>query len=94
MSTPKPAFVVIEIDEVEAHFALAGRRDFDQPAAEGETVDGATKHDAADQIEHDICALAADGGANLARQVLCADDHRLRDGERRRIGARLACRRR
>src|SRR5580704_15669022 len=35
------AFVVIEVDEVETHFALAGRGDFDLPAVHRETGEGA-----------------------------------------------------
>jgi hypothetical protein len=45
---------LIEIGEVETHFTLPGRGDFDQPAAPRETVDGAAEHDAANNIEDDI----------------------------------------
>ena len=39
----KPAFVVIEICEVETHLALSGRGDLDQPAAYGEALEGGAK---------------------------------------------------
>src|SRR5580704_3930894 len=55
----EPAFVVVESWEVEAHLPLSGRGDLDQPAAEGQAVDGVAEHDAADQVEDDIGALAA-----------------------------------
>src|SRR5439155_23202507 len=79
------AFVVIEIGEVEAHFALAGSGNFNEPAADGEAVDGAPEHDAADQIEHDIRALAVGRRTRRGRQVLGAYDQLLRDGMNRRV---------
>jgi len=36
-----------------------------------QAVDGAAEHDAANQIEHDIRALAGGGRPNLRRQVFC-----------------------
>jgi hypothetical protein len=81
---------VIEIGEIEAHFALSGRGDLDQPTAEGEAFEGAPEHDAADQIQHDIGALAASRRANLARQVLRAGDQLLRNGVNRRVRVRRA----
>src|ERR1700748_2721317 len=47
----EPAFVVIEIGDMEAHLALASRGDLDQPAPQRQAVDGIAKHDAADEIE-------------------------------------------
>src|SRR5271166_6440878 len=70
----EPAFVVIEIDEVETDFALAGRGDFDQPAAQGEATEGAAEHDAADEIEDYVRAPSAGRRTNLGRQVVGADD--------------------
>jgi hypothetical protein len=65
---------VIEIDEIETHFALAGRGDFNQPAAQSETLEGAEKYDAADKIQDDLRALSTGRRANLCRHVLGADD--------------------
>jgi hypothetical protein len=75
---------LIEIGEVETHFTLPGRGDFDQPAAPRETVDGAAEHDAANNIEDDIRALSTGRRANFRREVLSADDHLLRYGAERR----------
>ena len=58
---------MIEIGEIEAHFALACGGNFDEPAAEGEAVDGAAKHHAADQIKDDIGALSSGRRANFGR---------------------------
>ena len=57
---------MIEIDEVEIHFALASRGDFDQPAAQGQTLQSAGEHDAADKIENDVRALSAGRAATSA----------------------------
>jgi hypothetical protein len=61
------AFIVIEIGEVEADFALAGHGDFHQPSAQGKTVDRATEHDAADQVEDHIRPIATGRRTNLCR---------------------------
>src|SRR5271154_2625227 len=54
----KPAFVVIEISEVETHFTPASRGDF-RPAfpAPGETLESAAEHHSANQIEDETGAF-------------------------------------
>ena len=81
---------MIEIREVETHFALACRGDFDQPAAPGKTLERAAEHDAADQIEDDVRAFAPGRCANLYWQVLRADDQRLCYGSNWRVRKRRA----
>jgi hypothetical protein len=86
-------FTAIEIEEIEAHFPLASCRNFDQVAADGEAVDGAAEHYAADQIKHEIRPPPTGRRTNLRRQVLGPDDELLRDSMDRRIGGRrtLVC---
>jgi hypothetical protein len=73
---------------------LAGRSDFDQPTAQGETVEGTAERDTPDQVEDDIRALATGRCMNLCRQLLGTDDQLLRDGVDWRVGMPRACRRR
>jgi hypothetical protein len=44
---------------VETHFALPGRGNLDQPAAQGEALERAAEHDAANQIEDDVRAFSS-----------------------------------
>jgi hypothetical protein len=81
----EPAFIVIEINEVKTHFALAGRGDFDQPAAQGETFERAAEHDTANKIKDDIRAFSTGRRANFRRKVVRADDQLLRYGANRRV---------
>jgi hypothetical protein len=90
INAEEPAFVVIEISEIERHLALAGRGDFDEAAAQSKAVGSRTKHDAAEQVEDDIRALAARRRTNLGRQVRRADDQPLRDPVNGRIRTRRA----
>jgi pimeloyl-ACP methyl ester carboxylesterase len=60
---------VVEIREVKTHFALSGRGDFDQSAAQGEALERAAEHHAADQIEDNVRALVPGRRANFHRQV-------------------------
>ena len=75
----EPAFVVIEVGEIKAHLALTGHSDLDQPATQGQTVDGVPEHDAADKIKDDIGPLTAGGRTDFSRQILCAEDQFLGD---------------
>lgn len=77
---------MVEIGKVEADFALARSRNFDQPSTKDEAVDGIVERDAADEIEHDIGAPAVGGLARLGRQVLGSDDQRLLNGHTLRGG--------
>jgi hypothetical protein len=81
---------VVEIREVETHFALSGGGDFDQSAAQGGALERAAEHHAADQIEHNVRALVPGRRANLRRQVLGADDQRLCYGANRCVRKRRA----
>jgi hypothetical protein len=64
--TEESAVVAVEIHEVETHFALPRRCDFDQPPAPSETVDGAAEYHAADQIEDDVRAFPSPVAARIS----------------------------
>jgi hypothetical protein len=81
---------MIKIPQVEAHFALPGRSNFDEPAAMGEAVEGAPEHDAADQIKDHIRAFVIGCRVNLGRQILRTDDQLLGDSMDRRVRVRRA----
>ena len=79
---------MIEVSEVEAHLALAGYGDLDQPAPECEAVEGVAEHDAADQVEDDIRALPAGRRADFGRQTLRAENQLFSDAIDRRVRMR------
>src|ERR1700727_3440489 len=79
---------MVEISEVKSHFTPPGCGDLNQPAAQGETLEGAGEHDAADQIEDDVRAFSPGRRANFPRQVLGGNDQLLGYGVDRRVRMR------